>query len=340
MKPCRYLPGLALASLLAGCESTGPAVATHVVFVTQPVAPRLSTQSLGSVMVAFLDGDGRVVASATSDVQIALEDAGTGAVLSGTTSVTPHNGVATFSDLSIDKAGAAHRLTATASGLGSVTSQPFSITVGPATKLRFETMISQHTAGAPIQPIMVCVTDAGGNPVLTATHTITLTTGGGTVIFGTAAKAAVAGAAVFDGLSIQLAAFSHTIVATAANIMSATSNSFTIVPAEMTKLTFTAQPTQGTAGAALPSFTVAATDVYGNPPLIPPGGSISVAVSLGNNPTGATLSGTLSVSGFAVATVFNNVTVDKPGNGYTLVASTSGPPALASGTSSLFNVVP
>ena len=57
-----------------------------------------------------------------------LSDLGT---LSGTTIVTAVNGVATFSDLSIDKAGNGYTLVAAASGLTGATSTTFNITPRP-----------------------------------------------------------------------------------------------------------------------------------------------------------------------------------------------------------------
>jgi hypothetical protein len=93
----------------------------------------------------------------------------------------------------------------------------------------------------------------------------------------------------------------------------------------------------------LPTFSFRCTDEYGNGAL-PPGGNITVTVALGNNPTGATLSGTLTVSGFSVVTSFSNVSIDKPGTGYTLVASSPASPGACSSappvTSAAFNVSP
>ena len=49
------------------------------------------------------------------------------------------NGVATFSDLSIDKLGTGYTLRATATGLTQATSLAFNITAGSATQLAFTT---------------------------------------------------------------------------------------------------------------------------------------------------------------------------------------------------------
>jgi hypothetical protein len=66
-------------------------------------------------------------------------------------------------------------------------------------------------------------------------------------------------------------------------------------------------------------------DVYGNGMSLPPGPPYSVTISLGNNPGGAALGGTLTAQGFgSLAMTFGNVSIDKPGTGYTLVATSGG----------------
>jgi hypothetical protein len=73
------------------------------------------------VAVEVVDNAGNRVTTATPSITITL-DGGPGQ-LSGTTTVTAQGGVATFGDLTIDKAGT-YRLIAGAPGLGSVTSDP------------------------------------------------------------------------------------------------------------------------------------------------------------------------------------------------------------------------
>src|SRR6185295_1065761 len=98
-----------------------------------------------------------------------------GGTLSGTTTVAASGGVASFSTLSINKAGPGYTLTASAAGLTGATSSTFNISAGTASKLAFTTQPSNATAGASISPsIAVTVQDANGNTVTTATNSITL----------------------------------------------------------------------------------------------------------------------------------------------------------------------
>ena len=62
---------------------------------------------------------------------MALSTNPSGAVLTGTTTVTAINGIAFFLDLSVSLAGSGYTLAATSSTLGSVTSSAFTITDAP-----------------------------------------------------------------------------------------------------------------------------------------------------------------------------------------------------------------
>jgi hypothetical protein len=99
-------------------------------------------------------------------------------------------------------------------------------------------------------------------------------------------------------------------------------------------LTFVTQPTTTLTGQVIsPAVQVRATDSTGAVL-----SSLSISLSIGSNPGGGTLSGTTmqttAVSGIAT---FSNLSIDKPGTGYTLTASATG---VAATTSSAFSIVP
>lgn len=328
---------LAAAVGLAACSTTEPIIATHLGFETQPNAAVAAAQSLGSITVAYLTAHERRAVAATANVQISLISASGEGHLAGTLSAPAANGIATFTDLSVDKAGTAYRLVAKTSGFDSVLSQPFDIAVGAPAKLRFESTISAALlAGQQLPPVAVSVTDAGGNLVPTATTAITLSGSAGDSLYGTTTISAVNGTAVFSDVSVQRWS-DESLVASAPNLASATSNPFLVSPLPCDRLAFFTQPSDGRAGVPLPNFSVYCADRYGNPPALPPGGSMSATIAFGNNPTGATLSGPTPVGGFRAALGFNDVIIDKPGTGYTLIVSS---PGLASATSKAFNVSP
>ena len=82
------------------------------------------------------------------------------------------------------------------------------------------------------------------------------------------------------------------------------------------------------------SVEVAAEDVWGN---IDPTFTGSVTLSLASNPGGAALGGTLTASAVNGIATFPGLTINKPGSGYSLQATTS---AFAPATSTAINVTP
>lgn len=99
------------------------------------------------------------------------------------------------------------------------------------------------------------------------------------------------------------------------------------------KIVFDSQPGDTTVGASIaPAVLVRLLDAKGN--LVTTATDL-VTISLQNNPSGATLSGTLAVKAVGGVATFNDLKLNKAGSGYTLRAS------LASGlsvTSNAFNV--
>jgi hypothetical protein len=105
------------------------ASADHLVFVQQP-ADTAAGQTMAAVIVQVVDQFGNVVAGDNTDtITLSIGTNPSGGTLSGTLTVTVTNGVATFSDLSIDHAGTGYTLHATIGGsLPDIDSNPFNIT--------------------------------------------------------------------------------------------------------------------------------------------------------------------------------------------------------------------
>ena len=330
----RTLIGVVLSSFaLLGCDSTSPAVATQLTFETEPPASVASAQPLGNVRVTVLSAAGQIVTDTKYGVTISLSTSDTAAHLAGTTTVETTSGVATFPDLSVVRAGADFRLVASVTGLESATSHPFVVVPGPASQIRFDPFPSFTILVATDIPAVLRVTDAGGNTVADATTPVTLAytrTGpmGMTVapdgLFGPTTKVALNGVVTFSGVTLHKSGL-YTLSATAPGLVGATSGPLTVQAAAMTKLIFVTQPTDAAASTRLAPFSVQQVDDYGNGMSLPPGGNYSATLSMGNNPTGAVLGGTLTASGFgATGLTFDDVSLDKPGTGYTLVATSGG----------------
>jgi hypothetical protein len=109
--------------------SVNPAAADHLLFLQQPTDTAAGQTMTPVVTVAVVDQFGNVVTSDNSDtVTLAIGANPGGGTLSGTLTVTVVNGVATFSDLSIDLAGDGYTLHAMTTGLADAESSAFRIT--------------------------------------------------------------------------------------------------------------------------------------------------------------------------------------------------------------------
>ncbi|MGE5732761.1 MAG: Ig-like domain-containing protein [Gemmatimonas sp.] len=174
-------------------------------------------------------------------------------------------------------------------------------------------------------PLVVAVADDAGNPVSGASVSWTATNGtitptsstdsrgraSATLTLGTHSGSASATAAIANGRHVTFGATAQPGIAAVA--------------------AFSTQPANGTAGATLSSVRVTLVDAYGNQTT----SSNAVTIGLGNNPVGATLSGTLVRNASNGVATFDDLQIDKAGTGYTLAASSAG---VASATSSSFNI--
>ncbi|HKW49504.1 MAG TPA: hypothetical protein VJN70_18760, partial [Gemmatimonadaceae bacterium] len=105
------------------------------------------------------------------------------------------------------------------------------------------------------------------------------------------------------------------------------------VAPQATHLAFSVQPSNATAGSAIsPAVQVRTLDASGT---VATSYSGTITIALGSSPSGATLSGTTTVSVVNGVATFSNLTLTKAGSGYTLTASASG---LTGATSASFGV--
>src|ERR1044072_2508526 len=228
---------------------------------------------------------------------------------------------------------------ASASGLAPVTSTAFDIIPGTASQLAFTQQPSITVAGAAISPaVQVTALDPAGNPVPGFTGSITVALGnnpGGSPLGGTTTVAGVNGVAGFSTLTLDKTGTGYWLTATAPGLSTATSSAFTITAGAATQLVFGTQPGTTVANRLItPAVKVRALDALGN---LVPSFTGSVTIALGNNPGGATLSGTTPVSAASGVATFFDLSVNKTGTGYPLAASASG---LGAVTSTAFDITP
>jgi hypothetical protein len=196
-----------------------PGSARTLTFVQQP-QPTAAGTAIPPVQVAALDSAGRTVTTFTGPITVSLGANPGGDTLSPRT-VNAVNGLATFSNLRIDKAAPGYTLVAAANGLPNVSSTAFTIVPGAATQLVFTVPPSNTRAGATIQPpVQVTAYDAVGNQATNFVGSVLVAIGhnGGLLVPGTLSGggpvAAVNGVATFSNLSIDVAGTGYTLIAT------------------------------------------------------------------------------------------------------------------------------
>ncbi len=319
---------------------------THLVFDPngQPTNTQQGATITPPVKVDILDANNNIVMADNKDViTISIGTNPGGGTLGGTLSATAVNGVATFSNLSINQAGNGYTLVASGTGLVSATSNTFNIISNHPvpTHLAFITQPQNGAPNSPLGTFTVAVEDVNNN-VVTSDNTdqITLTLGanpGSATLGGMLTMTVTNGVANFSNVTVSAVGNGYTLVATPANssLTPATSNPFNIVAA--TQLSFLTQPPATlTAGSFFnPPIQVAIKDANGN--ILTGDNSDQVTLTLTSNGNGATLSGTTTVTAVNGVATFSNITVDQVGQGYTLTA-TSG--SLTPAVSGPFNVTP
>ena len=194
--------------------AVSPAKASQLVIHTQPSATATAGQAFAIQPVVYEEDQfGNLEIGDASTVITATLTSGAG-VLQGTIA-TVAGGVATFTNLADQKAGAV-TLTFTGGGLTSVPSSSVTVSAAAASKVVFGQQPMSAAPGAAIAPaVTVKVEDAFDNVVSNDGSTVTLTLSGGALEGGSSTVAATtsSGVATFSNLKIDLPG-SYTLSAT------------------------------------------------------------------------------------------------------------------------------
>jgi hypothetical protein len=121
-------------STTTGSATVGitPAAANRLVFVQQPTGGSPGAALNPAVKVELVDAFGNVLTNdGTDKVTVAFGSNPGGSTLGGTATVTVSGGVATFSNLSVSKAGNGYTLVASSGSLPALTSASFNISGAP-----------------------------------------------------------------------------------------------------------------------------------------------------------------------------------------------------------------
>jgi hypothetical protein len=321
-----------LAGAMTNSFTVSAGAATQLVVTAQP--PSVTAGAGFGLTVTAEDPFGNVDPSFAGSVALALASNPGGATLGGALTATAAGGVATFSGLTLNSLGTGYTLKATSTGLAAATTNAFDVRApGVATQLVVTTQPPASTTAGTAFGLVVTAEDGSGTVDTSFSGPVTLAladnVSGGT-LGGTVSVTAVHGVATFSGLTVDQAG-SYALAASSNGLAGTTTGSFGVTPAAATHLVV-----QGPFGHLLSgksfNLTVNADDPFGN---VDPNFSGGVTLALGTNPGSSTLGGTLTVTASGGVASFHGLTLNNPGSGYTLLASS---PGLTAGTSSPFNV--
>ena len=330
--------------------TVAPRPATRLGFTQQPSSSSAGQSISPAVRVAIQNDLEGTVTTATTQVTIALGSNPAGATLSGTTTVETVNGIATFANLSLDKAGAGYTLVASAASLTPATSSVFNIAAGSASRLAFTTAPPGAAGnGVPLSPQPVLqLRDGSGNAVSQAGVVVTASIASGTATLsgGVTATTNAGGTATFSGLTLNGSGSTVTLTFSAAGVTAVTSGPIVLGAGNAVGLAMVTQPSasaqSGVPFAVQPS--VGLRDASGNH--VSQAG-VAITASIASGPTGGTLiGGTLSVTGAAGTAQYTDLAISGPAGTYTLrfasgalAPVTSGNIALSAGVGSTLAVV-
>ena len=276
-----------------------PAAASQLVFDSshEPLSTSAGL-TMGTVDAALEDPYGNLVTSGASNVTVSIASGPNGGTLLGTTTVAAAGGVASFSNLFIDQAGA-YAMAASAAvpgGVFTATSNPFTITPGTATQLAFTTPPA-NTPGSGTLLGSVGISAASWNATsqvvsITTDATHNLTNGAMVTVTGVSPTS-------YDG--------TYTVTVTSPT-------TFTYA------MTTNPGPYAGGGAVGTPAaVAVAVEDTYGNTVT---GDTSQVSLSLNTLSGDGVLVGTQSASVAAGVATFSNLAITRAGS-YTLTATDS-----------------
>jgi hypothetical protein len=193
-----------------------------------------------------------------------------------------------------------------------------------AEALEFRALANTLDACEPIPTFQVAATRGGSvSTGFNGAVTVSIVSGtgvAGSVLSGTKTVQAVAGIATFEGLEINASGTGYRLAATSSALAIATP-ALDVIPGGPYQLAFTAAPTFVSTSLNLPPVRVVVRDACGGPI---PGSTIPITVALNANSASAVLGGTTTVNAINGVATFLDLTVNKPGAGLTIGATSTG----------------
>ncbi|HXT17405.1 MAG TPA: Ig-like domain-containing protein [Gemmatimonadaceae bacterium] len=329
--------GAASASATAGGKTASftatvsPGVPAALVWRTQPANGATHVALTPAPQIAITDAFGNLTASAAA-VQLTLAGGTSGAVLSGG-GATASGGVATFSNLSIDRTGTGYTLVASTPLFTSTsTSTAFNVAQSPAAQLLIVgSPTITYVAGSPPTTLpSIKTADSLGNGVGNVPIHI-VSSVNGTVITAVDATTGTDGTISPPASVLPNKAATYSVHVTSSAIPGAAVDLTVVVTAgAAAKLTISVQPpVNATNGVALlPQPVVQLADQFGNP--VPAGSAMTIVAT---SSAGTVSNGTATANATSGAATFSNLSIATSAPNVTLTFSVQGSSTIQSVTS-------
>jgi hypothetical protein len=283
------------------------------VATTQPPASVTAGSPFGLTITVETDF-GATITSYNGSVTLSLANNPGGGKLNGTLTVTAFNGVATFSGLTLDKAGQGYEIEATTSipSIAAGTTNSFNVLAGPAAQLVIYAPPPPAVTAGEAFGMTVAVEDSYDNVITNDKGSVTLALLSGpvgSVLGGTLTEAEVNGVANFPNLTLNKVSAGDTLGISRTGLPSATIGSIAVLVGAPAQLAVFKQPPSGaTAGVAF-GLEVAIEDAGGN--IETTDDTTTVVASLLSG--AGTLLGTTTATDSGGIATFTNLIDDKAG---------------------------
>jgi hypothetical protein len=327
--------GSGLVTATSSSVTVIPAAASQLAIAA--ARPPRTTAGVGfGLTVNVEDEFGNLVSGYGGEVTVALSGGPSSAGLRGTLAVPAIGGVASFSGLSINRAGSGFTIDAAAAGLATATTATFDVTPAAPAQLVVDGPASSVTAGAGFG-LTVTVEDAYGNIESAYDGDVTLSLGGGpagAALGGATIEPAVEGVATFSGLELTRAGAAYAIDVSSGSLPDAQTGSFHVTPAAPAQLEIMRQPPSAMAAGSSFGLSVEIEDAFGN---LVPGSHADVSLALRGGPAGTSLGGKPTSAAVGGVATFDGLTLGRVGSPYQIEATS---PGLASAKTADLSVTP
>lgn len=313
--------------------------AASLAFSTQPGSAVAGSPFLTQPVIRILDANGTLVSAgpdseATVSLELAMTSPSSGTIR-GAISVTAVAGIATFSDLSMQEAGT-KIINATKSDTSSLPKGSAAISANSAQFIISPDAVSADKSSITISPdpnangplvadgileytATITLKDKFNNPIPGITPSFGSTVTGDTITKPTAKT---------DDKGQSTGKIQTTIADKARNLFIKSPAGLTtdtvnapFINGPAAKLGFITQPANAGAGVAMANMTVAIQDTFGNTVLEGASSTADVSMAISANVNNATLSGTTTVKADAGIATFTDLSINKIGSGYKLLAN-------------------